>query len=164
MARSGPLSVPGGIASTPSPARRATTHAGTQKPRARANSLAHVSASPIYIDFGLTRPRIDDYGKVRMVPFAPTITDCVPDQTTPNSLFVVPEACGVHVIPSGEVRMMPPAPTATNCVPDQLTPSRGSPVPEVRVVHAIPLGEVRMMPLIPTATNCVPDQATPNRC
>ena len=162
MARSGPLSVPGGIASTPSPARRATTHAGTQKPRARANSLAHVSASPIHIDVGLTRPRIDNYGEVRMVPFAPTITDCVPDQTTPNSLFVVPEACRVHVIPSGEVRMMPP-PTATNCVPDQATSTRLFVVPEVRVVHVIPLGEVRMMPFPPTATNSVPDQATPSR-
>ena len=152
MARSGPLSVPGGIASTPSPARRATTHAGTQEPRARANSLAHVSASPIHIDVGLTRPRIDDYGEVKMVPFAPTITSCVPHQTTPESSFGEPDACFVHVIPSDEVTMLPglpELPTATNCVLDQATPNRLFVVPGVRTVHVTPSGDSRNMPCAP---------------
>ena len=100
-----------------------------------------------------------DYGEVRMVPFAPTITSCAPDQTTPDRVFAVPDACCVHVTPSDEVTMvpvLPDPPTATNCVPDQVTPNRLFVVPEVRVVHVIPSGEVTMVPPFPTATNCVP--------
>ncbi len=100
------------------------------------------------------------YGKVRIVPFEPTITDSAPDEATlpkpetPNVWFV-------HVIPSGDVRKPPPrVPTTSHCVPDQAIPAKVSPTPEYWAVHVIASGEVRMVPAVPLATNCVPDQAT----
>src|SRR3954470_9495425 len=65
------------------------------------------------------------YGKVRIMPVVPTITDLVPDEATPARKFDIPDVCLVHTIPSGEVRIRLPAlpiPAATHCVPAQTTP------------------------------------------
>jgi len=82
-------------------------------------------------------------GEVRIVPFAPTATNCVPDQVTPCRPFKVPEVREVHVIPSGEVRILPPSlfpPTATNWVPDQITPEKPPiVVSDTRNVTGIPV-------------------------
>jgi hypothetical protein len=59
---------------------------------------------------------VNPVGELRMVPLAPTVTNCVPDQVTPVRAFTVPEVCEVHADPVGEARMVPLAPTATNCV------------------------------------------------
>ena len=63
--------------------------------------------------------------EVTMVPFNPTATNCDPVASTPQRLFVVFEAAGVHADPVlSDVMIVPPDPTATNFVPDQAMRSR----------------------------------------
>jgi hypothetical protein len=83
-------------------------------------------------------------GDVRIVPRSPTVTNCVPDQATPNIALVVVvfEVCKVHAVPVGDLRMVPFDPTATNCVPDQTIPDRFAPVPEACIVQVVTVSAV----------------------
>src|SRR5438445_4674594 len=89
----------------------------------------------------------------------PTATTLVPDQATPDRVFTVPEARGVHVTPSGEVRIVPELlapPTATNSAPVQTTDLGKTDAPDERGVHVTPSGEVRITSLGPTC--CAPPE------
>src|SRR5262245_29535495 len=80
-------------------------------------------------------------------------------KATLERLHVVPDTCGVHVMPSGEVRIRPPSPTATNRFWARQTARMLVPVAATRSVQMRPSGEVRR--LEPTTTNNALPWATP---
>jgi hypothetical protein len=89
---------------------------------------------------------VDPVGDVRMVPPAPTATNCVviPDQVTPARFAEEPEVCDAQVTPSEEVMMVPIPPTAANCVPDQETPRKSLTTENEVLDVTIPPGAVTL--------------------